>query len=718
MPKLNASDLDQLYIEANSVDEELFSEMRSNILLVSGDHYAKQGSRFWNRIRKNEDLSSTQKLRLTKNHIRNITNFFVTNILTHAPATKVFPNNQDEIQDQKAAELNNSVLQFYKKTLSIREKLRDKAEDLVVFGETWSIIRWDPDIGKVKGYIPYLNDQNQFMTDADGNIVFNTDLPIMEGGFIIERMLPFNVLRPPETQTIEDSEYIIFRKMVKNKILEQMVPEEDRDKIFGNGSEETYMVFNGETGTYSRTKYETMLREHYYRPCKSYPNGYFYIATKNYILFEGELPDGRWPISFKLFDKIPTSPRGRSPIKQMRPYQIEINRAASAIATAQITLGDDKLVLNHGSRMANGGQLPGVRALTVTGSGSDITVIPGRSGEQYVPYMEKQITELYTVMGVAEIDVTNQEGKLDPYALLYQSMRNRRRFTKYTEGFEEFAISESEILLGLAKFYLYEDAVIPIIGRSEIVNIAEFKNSQDNRYAISVEAMDLDAETTLGKQLALNHTLQYVGTQLDKEEIGKIIRAMPYLNTEEAFGELTLDYDDSKNDILALERGQRPPVNKYDNHSYIIKRLVNRIKKPDFATLHPEIQKNFTEKVRAHEYVDAQQKMEILRAQQGLIPTDGYLVVCDFYVTHEDGKTKRIRLPYSSLNWLIQQLKAQGHALEDLEKMSQGALAEMSGMMSQRQQPQQQQQQPTQQARPQEEMLQNPNQVLQTQGVI
>ena len=74
MPNLKAADLDRIYRDADQIDEKVFSEMRSNILLVSGDHYHKKGTKFWNRIRNSKELSEEQKLRLTKNHTENICN--------------------------------------------------------------------------------------------------------------------------------------------------------------------------------------------------------------------------------------------------------------------------------------------------------------------------------------------------------------------------------------------------------------------------------------------------------------------------------------------------------------------------------------------------------------------------------------------------------------------------------------------------------------------
>jgi hypothetical protein len=102
----------------------------------------------------------------------------------------------------------------------------------------------------------------------------------------------------------------------------------------------------------------------------------------------------------------------------MRPYQAEINRTASKIAEHQITLGDDKLILTNGSKVTSGNSIPGIRTVNVTGK--EPTVLEGRDGSQFVPYMESQINELYKVMMVDE-DSEQQQGPLDPHALLFRA---------------------------------------------------------------------------------------------------------------------------------------------------------------------------------------------------------------------------------------------------------------------------------------------------------
>jgi hypothetical protein len=679
---LTIDDLNSLYGEAENADQEMFSEQRSNILLVAGEHYTRKGSRFWNRIRDNRQLSNEQKIRLTKNHIQKITKTYVNNITALAPGVACLAKNKTELQDQKAAELHQSVWQDLKTRHKINKKIREFAEDFVNVGECFVKIFFDPQAGQAIGYSPEVDEMGQPMMDETGNMVQGK--PIMSGDFVFERILAFNLLRAREAKDLDTARFFCYRKMVAVKDLQAKLaddPEAERKMKFAEeSSKDTYTVFDGSTGNYQSTKGMAMLREYYFRPCADYPKGYFYITTQGGILWEGELPFGIFPIVFCGFDNIPTSPRCRSIIKQLRPYQAEVNRAASKIAEHQITLGDDKLLIQAGTKISHGGQLPGVRGVQY--QGMTPTYLPGRAGDQYLEYMQSQIKEMYDIANIAE-DSMEKDLQLEPYSLLYRSLKSKKKFSNYTDKFEEFLVSICETSLKLAKNYYSEKNFIPAVGKKELINIQEFKSADDLCYQITVEPQSDDIETKLGKQLVMNHVLQYVGNQLGKDDIGRIMRAMPYTNEEEAFGDLTLDYDNAVNDILALDRGEMPAVNNYDTHPYMIKRLIHRMRQPDFRNLAPQIQQNYAMLLQQHEQMETQQQQQLQAAEAGYIPTGGYLVGCDFYVDDpaDPGKTRRARVPYQSLDWLIKRLDQQGMGLEKLEGMQQGALSDMASMM-------------------------------------
>ena len=80
MSKLTIAQLNNKYDISETVDRSIFAEERSNILLVTGNHYNKQKPEYLSRLRSSKKISQQSKLRLTKNHIATITKTYVNNI--------------------------------------------------------------------------------------------------------------------------------------------------------------------------------------------------------------------------------------------------------------------------------------------------------------------------------------------------------------------------------------------------------------------------------------------------------------------------------------------------------------------------------------------------------------------------------------------------------------------------------------------------------------
>lgn len=685
MAKKNNEELEKLYQESEQCDKDVFSEQRSNILLVSGEHYSRQGRRhFTNRIRDSRAITDEQKLRLTKNHTNRISQIYKNSIATYAPGVTVFPHNDSELQDQKTAELNKSVWEDIKTRHKINQKIREFIQDFVEIGEVAVKIFWDPNKGNVVGYSETTQEEMQIESAQE---VLNMGMaqqkgePIFEGDFCFERIYGFNILRAPEAKSWDDSPYVILRKMVPVSKLKKIYNDqpEKLSKIQPE-QDETYVIFESKNGKYSADKNQALIQEFYYRPSMEYPQGYFYIKTRHGILEEGELPFGIFPIAFKQFQEFQTSPRGRSIIKQLRPYQIEINRTASAIATHQLTIGDDKLVINTSGKVEQGASLPGVRVIKTNGFGNP-TIIPGRTGEQYLPYLQSQISEMYEIAGVSDLGTEKSE-VADPMVMLMRSVKQKKQFSIYVQKFEEFLVDMATITLKLAKQYYDDNRLVPAIGRREFINIPEFRTVEDIGTRIKLEARSDDIETSMGKQLVLNHILQYSSSQLSSEQIGKLIRTMPFANSEETFSDLTIDYDNAKNLILALDRGEDPLLSPHDNHQYMIQKITHRMRQADFNFLAEEIKAKYQEVISQYQDMEAAQQAEIQRAQAGFIPSGGYLVKADFYINDEDGKTKRATIPYQALEWLLTKLDEQGMSQENLESMDQGNQAAIAEMMA------------------------------------
>ena len=713
MKKKTIDDLNKCYREADEVDTEIFAEQRSNILLVAGEHYNRRNSNFWNRVRDSEKLNSDQKIRLTKNHIYRISKIRKNVILSHAAGVRVLPNNESELQDQKSAELNQAVWSYAKIQQHFRKKTRAFVSDFFDIGEVACKIYWDENAGSLVAYEQSVGEDGMPEMEEDGSPKKGN--PVFSGDLIIERILPFNLLREASAKTMEDSSYFIYRKAVPYDVLMEMVgDDEDKQAIVKKGQDDTYFVFDSNRQNYGKDKDICTLREHYYKPSPQYPEGYFFISTENGILWEGPLPFGEFPIVYEGHDEIPTTPRHRSPIKQLRPYQIEINRAASKIAEHQVTLGDDKLVVQAGAKVTQGSLLPGVRTIQVSGMAP--TVLPGRAGDQYFQYVEGQIAELYSAAMIAE--ELEEKGDQDAWAGLWKAVRHKKKFVIDAEKFESFMTGVCGLYLRLAKHYFDDNMVVTMVGKSERVNISEFKNTEPQQFQIKVEATDDNLETMMGKQLMLNHILQYSSGQLEKEDIGRLVRLMPFANGEKSFEDLTMDYDRATNVVLALDRGDAVMPNKYDKEPYMVKRLTARMAQSDFMFLDPQIQENYANLAGLYEQQEAEKAKQMQAMQADFIPTEGANIKVAWYIPDPTNSKRSIQatLPASAINWLVERLKDQGASQEQLMMNGAGSADVVQKYNELGAGGQQQQQQQPEGAAPQ--MTPNQDLMAKLQGVL
>lgn len=679
-------ELNEYYTEADSVDKELFAEQRSNLLLIAGEHYSRRNAQVLANIRIRADLTQEQKIRLTKNHIQKITKIYVNNIVSAAPGLQVVPANDRDTQSKKSAKLRQSVWEYGKRRYKMKSKVRAWAKSYVGIGEVACKVFWDPSAGDFIGYEQQTDEQgNPVYTDSSGNDTTDQFDPqgienslkagekaVFSGDFVFETIHGFNLLRSPAAKNMEESPYLCIRKMESVKVLlATFGSDPEKKKFISEDQDKTFVVFDSQRSQYTKSKGQAMVREYYFRPSPIYPNGYYYITTERGILAEGELPFGVFPIAYAGFEKIETSCRARSPVKHMRNYQAEINRAASKIAEHQITLGDDKIVTLNGSKIEQGGVLPGVRGVKVTGQPP--VILPGRSGDQYLAYAQSQIAELYDVMCVAEsmADKAPDNGTVDPYALLFRSASKKKVFQEYIEEFEQFQHDVLEIFLKLAPHYYSDAHAIQIVGKREAVNLDELRDVKDFDCQIRLEEVSEDIDTQMGRQLVLNQAIQYAANQLGPEGVGKLIAAMPFASKDDVFADLTLDEDLADNIILSLERGKPHAAHEYDNNAYIIKRLTSRMREPDFELLSPQIQQAYVSAVNNHEQAEAEKQAKILAAKNEYIPTDGALIVCDMYVKDpkDPEASRRVRMPYSSLQWLIRQLELQGTSISELDQL-------------------------------------------------
>lgn len=687
----SAEELNKLYTEADTIDKPIMAEMRSNILLVAGDHYDKRARYYNARTRDNRVNEEQQKLRLTKNHIYRASRYYKTNLMSYVPGVTIKPQKATELQDQKTAELALAVWQDAKIEYRLKEFFRELTGDYVDIGELCCLLTYDPNLGDFQGYAhKHVDGVPQY--DEDGSPIADEEQPIFSGDFKFKRIYGYNLKRHPGCDSMKESPCWIVDEFVSKKDMVIRYGSDPKKLAAIEGaSADKFVIFDANTSSYGKSdKTQVHLKSFFYRPSQEYPEGYFYMVCGTEKMEEAVLPFGIWPLVWAGFDTYQGSPRGRSMIKIGRPYQAEINRASSAVALHQTTLGDDKIIHQNGTKLAPGALLPGVRGITYQGAPPQI--LAGRDGGQYMGYIKDQIVEMDRALMIEEVN-SEEQSNLDPYALLFRSMSQHKKFSPYTEKLEQAFMDICFLYLDLAREYLPDNALIRAVGTADYINISEFKNSKPLKDMIVVEPQEETIETRLGRQLTFNNILQYVGQQLDPSSLGKILKNIPFANWEDDFSDLTIDADSVKNEFLSIERGENPTVYPNDNHEYALTRYANRMKQADYHMLPAQIQAVYEQKQAEHSQYQEQKAAALKAAEDEFIPIGGALVAADLYVPNAADPTKipkRVRLPYQALQWLIDKLETQNASQDQLESMNTQSLTDLAHQISSNQPMQQQ----------------------------
>ena len=671
MSEFTLSKLNKMYEDSKSADSKIFAEQRTNLKLRNGEHYNKQHISNVDNGRSRGFVDNVQKIRLTKNHIHRITNEYINYILENEPVIKASPLNENDEHDIKVAEQYNGVFDWVRRTNNWEAKQEGHVQDMMVMGETY---------GKV--YFDYSKGNPVAMTE-DGQVV-------KSGEFVIEKILPFELKRDPSAKNEEENNWYIHEQLIDlddfKNILKKMNPDlyttyANSEDGTGGWTGESYNVFDTNSLEYVKVQGKVYIRELFRKPCAKYDKGVYCMWTKEHRIVKTGLPKGIFPIARGVFDELTTSPRASSIIRVCRPYQVEINRSASKMAEHQITLGDDKVFIQGNTKLSNAGKFDGVRAFKVTG---DIpVVVPGRTGEQYLNYQLSQINEMYEAANLGHLAQEKQGGG-DMMLELYKGMKQKKKFVIYLKKYSRFEKSVFSIVQKLSKFYLNQYHIIKITGTGEQLNVAEFKQMDDNGFEIKLDSTAGDVDTLFGKMIQFTQVLQYAGSSLAPDQLGKLIRSLPFANSERAFDSLTADEDNAINDILALDRGQMLPINVNENHEYMIKSLVHRTKKPDFKFLQPQMQQLYQMKIQQHEKFLEQKRLELQRSEMGMIPSGGFLITVNASWTNPvRNKIERIKLPADALTWLANKMHEQGVFAEEMRQLPQSTVAGLNNSANQ-----------------------------------
>jgi hypothetical protein len=232
--ELKAEDLTSWYLKAEEADKRIFAEMRTNLMLVAGEHYQRDSwGKAFDRIREAPNLNSFQRLKLTKNHMQRVTKAYRNAIERHAPDVAIEPGNEKELSDQKVAELYESYWQFAKKQIDFPALKAEMIKHFVELGEICTKIFWDDESGTVIGYeakmVPHPEAPDQMVPELDemGNHVL-TQTPVYGGQIKWENVEAYNLRRDPGARTIATSPILCITKLIPRNSLRGMISDKQK----------------------------------------------------------------------------------------------------------------------------------------------------------------------------------------------------------------------------------------------------------------------------------------------------------------------------------------------------------------------------------------------------------------------------------------------------------------------------------------------------------
>jgi hypothetical protein len=262
----------------------------------------------------------------------------------------------------------------------------------------------------------------------------------------------------------------------------------------------------------------------------------------------------------------------------------------------------------------------------------------------------------------------------DPFAMLFRTLRQKKQFNIYESKYNRFKRKSVMTILRMAQHYYEDDRFVASAGEEDFVNIQEFKNAKATSAMIKVVERSEDISTMFGKQMAIQHILQFVGQQLEPKQRNKIISQLPLLGDEKLKNDLTAQETMIENEMLAMDRGEVRQARPFDNHPDFIDAFRNRINSPDFAIKirqNPQVKEIYDNRIKQHENMMAERIRQENAAKAGFIPMGGGLVAVNMSSPDpETGKNRRIHLPSAAIEWMIQRMQEQGMQEEVIGKLS------------------------------------------------
>lgn len=365
---------------------------------------------------------------------------------------------------------------------------------------------------------------------------------------------------------------------------------------------------NGAQGSaQTQMKHAAIEIAYYEKRSNKHPNGRLIICANGVLLEDKELPVGEIP--FAKFDDVVIGGKynPESIITHMRPLQDQKNRLLSAKYAFIAKLLAGKYIA------AKGAGLTSESLNDQSGEVVEFTPVPNAPPPQamtppqmpaYVYQEEQSIdTNFDDIAGINEVS----KGQLPAAGIPAIGMQllteqDDTRIGVMTDSHEESWARVAKLNLLYAQKFFKTKRLLRIAGPSQEHTVKEFVGDdiQGDHDVRVIPGSTRPGSKTLKRQEILNTWQQgLLGDPNDPKVRENVLSMMEYGDVAEIWKDSLLDQSQAKQLIEALELGEEPQPNEFDNNDFLVLEL-NRYRKSDkFKQLHPIIQQMFMNAMNA-----------------------------------------------------------------------------------------------------------------------
>jgi hypothetical protein len=571
---------------------------------------------FWNRGRLDRPLLEPWRVTLTDNRIIGIVRTDVARMTKQKPAFTVVPVTS-ETADMEASRTGEQILNYLWRHLSLRKRLMETLRWSRVTGAGFWKIYWDSGKGE----------RVTIACDPEGNPVlhaetgapmrpddFDEGLPegvstktICTGDVAVETVSPFEMYFDPLALKIEEAEWCIqvavkSPEWVKARFGIDLPADTDIASGVAEGK-----LFAGPSGGANSGR-GVKVSEYWAKPSTKYPKGRRAVWTANRMLLDEPNPYGELP--YVMFEDIEVPGRfwPTSTVEQLREPQTELNKVRSQITDNAQRLGNPALLAAKQANVEYEG-VPGERIdYDDTVPNAIPSYLEPPSMPPYVLQQQERIEQsMQEISGQHEVSSAQVPAGVTAASAinLLQEADDTRLGPAIYDMEETLGIAGTRLLELVAKYWT-DARIVMIAGDDQAWTTMSFRGDalKENTH-VEVQAGSAFPRSKAAKQAAiqqaLNLALQYSQPgSLNPRDLAKVLRDMEAGALEKLFGDLTADVTQVNRENVQLARGERFPVNPYDNHQAHIDGHTEMQKGSSYQMLSPEVQQGIELHVAEH----------------------------------------------------------------------------------------------------------------------